>query len=168
MNLKFALLLLFTIFIFIESGYSAPVHGPVNTEDQAGILQQTIPLDRAKIESQIGRKLKLKERIALSILKSKIRHAEKRGHALPAENYQSTTEGFAIAGFVIGIVSVLLISLLFGILAIIFSAISLRKIRKYDGLYKGRGLATAGLVMGIVAVSLWVLVISLALAFFWI
>ncbi len=168
MYLKFVLSFLFATFLFTYSGYSVPVHAPVNTEDHTGILQQTIPLDRAELETQLGRKLKLKERIALSMLKSKIRHAEKRGHTISGEYYQSSTEGFAIAGFVIGIVSILLLNLLFGILAIIFSAISLRKIRKYDGLYKGRGLAIAGLVMGIVAVALWLLVISIALAFFWI
>ncbi|MGB4847419.1 MAG: DUF4190 domain-containing protein [Saprospiraceae bacterium] len=168
MKLKFFLPFLVMTLFHPDSGYANYTPVPINTEDHTGILQQTNPLDRAQIESQLGRKLKFKERIALSILKSKIRHAEKKGHAFPSEYSQSSTEGFAIAGFVIGIVSVLLISLLFGILAIVFSAISLSKIRKYDGLYKGRGLATAGLVMGIVAVSLWVLVISLALAFFWI
>ncbi|MBK9981398.1 MAG: DUF4190 domain-containing protein [Saprospiraceae bacterium] len=168
MKLKLILPFLFMTLFHPDSGYARHSSSPVNTEDHTGILHQTNPLDRTQIESQLGRKLKFKERIALSILKSKIRHAEKKGHALPLEYSQSSTEGFAIAGFVIGIVSVLLISLLFGILAIVFSAISLSKIRKYDGLYKGRGLATAGLVMGIVAVSLWVLVLALALAFFWV
>lgn len=168
MQLKFILPLLFMTFFHPYSGYATPTQAPVNTEDHVGILQQTNIPDRAQIESQLGRKLKFKERIALSILKSKIRHAEKKGQTLPLDYSQSSTEGFAIAGFVIGIVSLLLISLLFGILAIVFSAISLSKIRKYDGLYKGRGLATAGLVMGIVAVSLFIVVIALALAFFWI
>jgi len=165
MKLSRSFIFLPVLVLFVFSGYASPAHTPVNTEDHGGIIQQTITLDRAQLESQLGRKLKFKERVGLWLLKSKIRHAEKKGQAVNFDGYQPITDGFAIASLVIGIVSVLTLSLLFGILAIVFAGVSMRRIRKFDGLYKGEGLATAGLVCGIVAVVLGILILALLFSF---
>ena len=165
MKLSRSFILLPVLFLLVLTGYASPAHAPINTEDHAGVIQQFRMPDRAQLESQLGRKLKFNERIALWILKSKIRHAEKKDHTIHYDGYQPITDGFAIASLVIGILGVLTFSLLFGILAIVFAGISMNRIRKFDGLYKGEGMATAGLVCGIVAVVLGVVVLALVLAF---
>jgi len=154
------------LFFFHSSVYGVHSHEAIVCEQDETTPQQFIPLDRVQLESQLGIKLKFKERIALSILKAKVKKSEKKAQNANAEDYYAVTDGFAIAGFVLGILSLLVFGILFGILAIIFSAISLGRIRKFDGLYKGRSLATAGLVMGIIAVALSILVLVLVLAFF--
>ncbi len=164
MKQKFFFPVFLVLFFFHSSVYGVHSHEAIVCGQEQSTLQQFIPLDKAQLESQLGRKLKFKERIALSILKSKIKKSEKNAqNANPEDNY-AVTDGFAIAGFVLGILSILVLGLLFGILAIIFSAISLNRIRKFDGLYKGKGLATAGLIMGIIGLALAVLIIAIALA----
>ncbi|CAM4239877.1 DUF4190 domain-containing protein [Paenibacillus typhae] len=71
------------------------------------------------------------------------------------------TNGKSIASLVLGILSIVTpyIGLLFGIVAIILSALSLKEIRnRYEG---GRGLAIAGLVCGIVGTIIYALLILL-------
>lgn len=73
--------------------------------------------------------------------------------------------GKSIAGFVLGILSIVVpyIGLLFGIIAIILSALSLKEIRmRYE---QGRGLAIAGLVCGIVGTLIYAILILLFLLF---
>ncbi|WP_313637246.1 DUF4190 domain-containing protein [Paenibacillus sp.] len=73
--------------------------------------------------------------------------------------------GKSIAGFVLGILSIVVpyIGFLLGIVAIILSAISLKEIRiRYE---QGRGLAIAGLVCGIVGTLIYAILILLFLLF---
>ena len=69
---------------------------------------------------------------------------------------QQKTNGFAITGFVIGLVSMLIDPVgIFGTLAVVFSSIGLGKI-KNNG-QKGKGLAVTGLILGIVAL-VWLVI----------
>lgn len=61
-----------------------------------------------------------------------------------------TTDGFATASLVLGILSVLLPIFVFGILAIVFGGISLNRIDKNPDKYKGKGLAIAGYICGLI------------------
>ncbi|WP_379139959.1 DUF4190 domain-containing protein [Paenibacillus sp. sgz500992] len=73
------------------------------------------------------------------------------------------TNGKSIASLVLGILSIVspYIGILFGIIAIILSAISLKEIRtRYE---EGRGLAIAGLICGIVGTLIYTLLILLFL-----
>ncbi|MRN54415.1 DUF4190 domain-containing protein [Paenibacillus monticola] len=76
------------------------------------------------------------------------------------------TNGKSIAALVLGILSIVIpyIGLLFGIIAIIFSAISFKEIRM--GNEQGRGLAIAGLVCGIVGTILYAVIIVLIILAF--
>jgi len=66
------------------------------------------------------------------------------------------TNGFAITGFVIGLVSMLIDPVgIFGTMAVVFSSIGLGKI-KNNG-QKGKGLAVTGLILGIVAL-VWLVI----------
>jgi hypothetical protein len=67
--------------------------------------------------------------------------------------------GKSIAGFVLGVLSIIVpyIGFLLGIVAVILSALSLKEIRiRYE---QGRGLAIAGLVCGIVGTLLYAILI---------
>lgn len=67
--------------------------------------------------------------------------------------------GKSIAGFVLGILSIVVpyIGFLFGIIAIILCTLSLKEIRlRYE---QGRGLAIAGLVCGIVGTLIYAILI---------
>ncbi|CAH1192206.1 hypothetical protein PAECIP111892_00886 [Paenibacillus auburnensis] len=79
----------------------------------------------------------------------------------PPPSQPAHTNGKSIAALVLGILSIITpyIGLLFGIIAIIMSAISLKEIRnRYEG---GRGLAIAGLVCGIIGTIIYALLILL-------
>lgn len=58
---------------------------------------------------------------------------------------EKKSNGFAIAGFVISLVSTLLCCGMFNILGLIFSIIGLVKAKDYDG--SGKGLAIAGIII---------------------
>ena len=62
---------------------------------------------------------------------------------------QVKTNGFAVAGLVLGIIPVF-----GGILGIIFGSVAIDQINKANGWQGGKGMAIAGLVCGIVWLSL--------------
>ena len=59
--------------------------------------------------------------------------------------------GMAIAGFVVGLVSLIILPLPAGITATILSAVGLTQINK-DPKQGGKGMAIAGLVLGIISI----------------
>ncbi len=75
-------------------------------------------------------------------------------------------EPMAIAGFVLGLVSILFLGFITGILAIIFSALGLQKINREPELFSGKGLAVAGLILGIINVALPLLAVLFAISIF--
>ena len=92
-------------------------------------------------------------------------------HQQPYPQYgyqeQSTTNGMAITGMVMGILSILSIypccGIPFNILGIIFSSIGLKQIKsnQHQG---GRGMAIAGLICSIISLVLLVVFIGLGIA----
>lgn len=142
--------LLFSLLIFIQ----LPVFGvqshtaPINVEDHP-VVQATVPLDRTQLESQLGRKLTFKERIGFSLVKSGI-VKEKKHNSITDAPTAGTTNGLAISGFIIGLVSLFVAGIPLGIVAVIFSAIALGQIQKKG--QRGRGFAIAGLILGIVGI----------------
>ena len=80
---------------------------------------------------------------------------------------QSTTNGMAITGMVMGILSILSIypccGIPFNILGIIFSSIGLKQI-KSNPHQAGRGMANAGLICSIISLVLLVVLIGLGIA----
>ena len=73
------------------------------------------------------------------------------------------TNGFAVAGMVLGILSVTLCFCCYGfpcnLLAFIFSLIALSQIKQSPHLYTGRGLAITGLVLALVSFGLAILLL---------
>ncbi len=138
----FLLIIFFQIPVF--GGQSPPA--PINQEDHP-ILQAMVPLNRTQLESQLGRKLTFKERIGLSLLKAGIAKDQKHNSVTDSPT-SGKTNGLAISGFIIGLLSLFIAGIPLGIVAIIFSAISLGQIKKKGE--KGRGFAIAGLILGII------------------
>ena len=68
--------------------------------------------------------------------------------------------GFAVAGFVCGLVGLLAGGIILGALGIIFSAVALKRIREFRGGSRGKGLAIAGLVLGIVAFAASIVILA--------
>lgn len=68
-------------------------------------------------------------------------------------------DGMAVAGFVTGIVGLFIFGYILGAIAIIFSAISLSRIKKKPEIFKGKGLATTGLILGIVDIVLLTIIL---------
>lgn len=140
----FLFLLLFFIPLPAIGGKSpAP---PINLEDHP-VMQAQVPLNRAQLETQLGRKLTFKERIGLSLLKSGITKDKKHQ---PVTDSSSRTNGFAVAGFVIGLVSLFVAGIPLGTVALVFSGIALGQIEERGE--KGKGFAIAGLILGIIGV----------------
>ena len=142
--------LLFLSLFFIQLpafGGKSPA-APINLEDHP-VMQAQVPLNRAQLETQLGRKLTFKERIGLSLLKSGI--TKDRKHQPVTETPSSgKTNGFAVAGFVIGLVSLFVAGIPLGTVALVFSGIALGQIEEKGE--KGKGFAIAGLILGIVGV----------------
>lgn len=139
--------LLCTLFIFFQLPvFGANPHAPVNLEDHP-VIKATVPLDRTQLEAQLGRKLTLKERIGFSLVKSGIAR-DRKHHPVTEPASTGGINGFGVAGFVIGLVSLFVAGIPLGILAIVFSAVALGQIDKKGE--KGRGFAIAGLVLGLV------------------
>jgi hypothetical protein len=75
---------------------------------------------------------------------------------------EGDNKNLAIVGLVLGILGCVgyYAGPLFGLAAIIVSAIALNKIKKNPSEYGGKGMAIGGLILGIVAVVVWILVIA--------
>lgn len=155
-------LIILTFFLHLSPAYGVHVQDEIICESEI-LAQQSFDLnDRKQVELQLGRKLKLKERIALSFLKSDIKKNGKKAHQANTPEEGQKTDGFAIAGFVLGVVSIFIAGIPLGILAIVFSAISLGRIKKSEGSLKGKGFAIAGLILGIVGVVGAIIVLAAA------
>lgn len=112
-----------------------------------------------ELEKEMGRSLTFKEKIVLKSVKRKLKKNEHLSGTDALEEVH--TDGLAIAGFVIGIVGLFVLGILLGILAIVFSAIALNRIKKEPKARMGRGLAIAGLVLGIVGVLGWLILLAI-------
>ncbi|MEM9527757.1 MAG: DUF4190 domain-containing protein, partial [Bacteroidota bacterium] len=118
-------------------------------------------LERAAVEKKLGRKLKFKERIALSIVRGKAkRQARKKRKPRTA----GPTDGFAIASLVCGILG--FFTGITAILAIIFGIVALGNIERDPQYLRGRGMAIAGIVLGGVVLLLLLLLVAISAATF--
>lgn len=108
----------------------------------------------------LHRKLTFRERLLLPIIKHKI----KKGLEADVAVSDAKMDGMAIAGFVIGLCSLFIAGVILGPLSIIFSLISLKRIKRDSATRKGKGLAIAGLILGIVGTVGGAIVLAIALA----
>jgi len=133
-----------------------------------------INLDRKGLEKKINRKLSLKERLLLRSVKRKL----KKNADLTGKNAlnEAETDKMAKASLIVGIVVAgligsmfllgstlglqFIIALLLGVVGLILSLISLRRIRKSGGSKKGKWLAIIGLILSSIPAFLVYLIFS--------
>ena len=82
----------------------------------------------------------------------------------PASTAPATTNGFAIAALVLGILGWSLLPVLGSVGAIVFGHLARAQIRRQPA--DGDGLALAGLLLGWIAVALWLLGVLAVILFF--
>lgn len=121
-----------------------------------------ISLQRKDLEEKIGRKLTFKEKLALPFVKKKLK--KNTGLSGRQALEQAKTDGFAIAGFVTGLVSLFLFGFILGVVGIVFSAIALGRIKREPETRTGKGFAIAGLILGIVGVIGWAIILLVGFA----
>jgi hypothetical protein len=117
-------------------------------------------LTQEELEARLGRELTRRERKAFRKVKQR---------ASRYENYQRGEyrdgNGLAIAGFVLGVISIVTLGLfgaITGPLGLIFSILGLEKSNRQGRRHKG--LAIAGIVMGGLTTLLWALLIVVVMA----
>lgn len=91
-------------------------------------------------------------------------YAPPPGYQPPQQPIPQSTNGFAIASLVLGIVWIWWIG---SILALVFGYVGLSQIRRSGGYQGGRGLAIAGIVLGWVGIGFLVLFILLLSTISW-
>ena len=83
-----------------------------------------------------------------------------------ASQYRTSTNGFAVAALVLGIIGIpavlVLVGLLFAVLALIFGLVARSQIQRSGGAQGGGGMAMAGIVLGGVGIVLEVIIIVVA------
>ena len=89
------------------------------------------------------------KRIKKSIEKIKTSSAELKK---PVKEGETKLHWAALTGFILSLVGLFISPILFGITAIVFSAIGLSAIKRNPGMFKGKGFAIAGLIVGIIDV----------------
>lgn len=121
-------------------------------------------LTREAVEAKLGRKLKFKERVGLSIARGKVKRAERRKAKGKKPQASGPTDGFAIASLVLGVLGFFF--LIPAIPALILGIISLGRINRDPQYLKGKGMAIAGIVMGgVVIIAILILVLAFAQVF---
>lgn len=105
---------------------------------------QISTFSKTQIEQRLGRKLTLKEKIGIVIVKKQIKKYKKNGTSdfVPMD-------GFAIAGFILSVVSFFILGIPLGILGVILSGVGYGRVNRSGGKLKGRGLAMAGIILGL-------------------
>jgi hypothetical protein len=89
------------------------------------------------------------------------------GWAQPSvSQYRTSTNGFAVAALVLGIIGIpavlVLVGLLLAVLALIFGLVARSQIQRSGGAQGGGGMAVAGIVLGGVGIVLEVIIIVVA------
>ena len=145
--------LVFTAGMFTDVSAAVVAPPPVKTEAKAPT--------RAELEEKLGRKLTFRERLAFKVLARKQKKQARKARAAAGDGEPGN--GWAIAGFVLGVLSLVGLSIIAGIPAIVLSAIGLNKAKREGRPHKG--LAIAGLVCGLLSVVILLLVVALVFAF---
>ena len=156
---------LLCVLVFLLSALSASaavgVVSPAATEavvpTQAGALSAA-ELTREAVEAKVGRKLKLKERIALSVMRGKVKRQQRRA-ARGKVARGGPVDGLAVASLVCGILGLILFFP--AIPALVLGIISLGRFNRDPQYRTGKGMAIAGIVLGGLVTFLFLLIVGI-------
>ncbi|MEL7159808.1 MAG: DUF4190 domain-containing protein [Bacteroidota bacterium] len=116
--------------------------------------------ERAAVEDRLGRKLKFKERIALSVVRGKLKRQQK--HAVRRRS-GGPTDGLAIASMVCGILG--FFTVFTALPALVLGIVSLGRFRRDPQYRTGKGMAIAGIIMGGLVILSLLLIFSFVILF---
>lgn len=154
------LLLLFIVSSFsVNAALSAPA---ADGHAEIPISLQSQDLSRDAVEARLGRKLKLKERLGLSIVRGNLKRAERRAaKGKPAGG--APADGLAIASMVCGILGLFLFFP--AIPAVVLGIISLGRFKRDPQYRTGKGMAIAGVILGGLVILAFIIILLIVLAF---
>lgn len=157
-------LILLLSFLFITVPATAAFVAPPAATTDAAVLPANLSsadISREALEIKLGRKLKFKERVALSFARGKMKRAERR--AARKAGGGGPADGFAIASLVCGILGLFL--LFTAVPALVLGIISLNRINRDPQYRTGKGMAIAGIVLGGLVILLLLLLVAIIAAF---
>jgi len=137
--LRSTLLLFFLLFVN-SNCQAAFVASPT---EPAPVNLDVASLERDAVESRLGRKLKFKERIALSIVRGK---AKRQARRQARDRTSGPVDGYAVASLVCGILSFFLFFT--AIPAVILGFVALGRFKRDPQFRTGKGMAIAGIIIG--------------------
>lgn len=160
MRLFLLLITLFLCSVNVQAAFAAPPAAVENAIDVPNSLSGA-DLTREAVETKIGRRLKFKERVALSVVRGKMKRAERR--AARKANGGGPADGFAIASLVCGVLGLFL--LFPAVPALVLGIISLDRINRDPQYRTGKGMAIAGIVLGGIVILLLLLLLAIVASF---
>jgi len=118
-------------------------------------------LERAHVETELGRKFTFKERIVLSLMRGKIKRQQRRAEKVAAGG--RPVDGFAVASLVCGILA--FVTVFTGVAAIVLGLVSLGRFSRDPQFRSGKGMAIAGIITGGVVLLGYLLLLAFFGAF---
>lgn len=161
------LFLLISLTVFSAAPLGAALAAPVPPVEPATIT--AADLSRDAVEARIGRKLKFSERIALSVVRGKVkRQARKRAKAGPDG---TVVDAPSLLSMILGILAFAVaiftpFAFFLAIAALVLGIVGLGRVKRAEGYRTGKGFAVAGIVLGGIWLVLLLLLIVLLLIFF--
>lgn len=140
-----------------DSAPTESMHQSAPTPESSISIDLLADNNRA-IAEKLGRKLSLKERIALSFVRGKLKKTARKGTAYDPDR----RDGMPVVSLVLGILSILGLGifLIFPVLAIVFGAASLRRNRYVD--QSRYNMAIWGIILGSISL-LFIFIVLLAI-----
>lgn len=125
------------------------------------VKSESPQLDRALVEQQLGRKLKFKERVALSIIRGKAKRQKRRAAKIAAG--EKPVDGYAVASLVCGILA--FFTVITGVAAIVLGIIALGRFKRDPQFRTGKGMAIAGIITGTLVIIAFLALVAFFGAF---
>jgi hypothetical protein len=133
-----------------------------STDDNFLPPEEKISFNSTNDDNSIRTKLEGKIEKSKDKLQKKLnKHVNKLSKSNLTNDGEPKTEGLGLAGFITGLVGLFIFGILFGLIAIIFGAISLGKINKNPDKFKGKGFAITSLILGIIDVAAFLILLAL-------
>jgi hypothetical protein len=99
-----------------------------------------------------------------SVDNSDLKNTNPKPKTTISQDSEPQVEGLGLAGFVSGVVGLLVAALPLGLVATIFGAISLSKIKRNPTKFKGKGFAIASLTLGIIDLVFGLIILAAFIA----
>lgn len=150
--------------LILISGFSNQVSAAFTAASPSPSISLTVNTKVGDLENNLGRMLTKQEKVAIRMIqKAKLKQLRKSNRLAKQGKMtadESLGNGFAIAGFVCGVVGLLVAGFILGTCGIVFGLIGMNKSKKEGRPLKG--LALAGFICGIIGVLGAIIIVAAA------